>query len=97
MSRSTLNKLIVPILYIGPLLEYGCEVWDVCSINEAYRLEQIQLNAARIVTGLFVFASLRSLYYATGWETLADRIKSRKLTLMYKLVNGEAPSYPIDL
>ena len=42
-------------------------------------------------------ASLRSLYYETGWETLADRRKRRKLTLMYKIVNGDAPSYLINL
>ena len=44
-----------------------------------------------------MFASLRSLYYETGWEALADRRKRRKLTLMYKSINGDAPSYLIDL
>ena len=73
------------------LVEYECEVWDT------NRLEKIPLNAAWIITGLPVFTSLRSLYYKTGWETLADRGKLRKLTLMYKIVNGEAPSYLIDL
>ena len=37
-----------------------------------------------------------SLYYEIGWETLADRRKRRKLTLIYKIVNGDAPSYLID-
>ena len=46
---------------------------------DAKRLEQIQMNAARIVTGLLVFASLRSLYFETGWESLADtRTQSEK-------------------
>ena len=49
--------------YIRPLLEYASEVWDGCSQTDANRLEQVQLNAARIVTGLPVFASLNSLYY----------------------------------
>ena len=44
-----------------------------------------------------MFASLRYLYYETGWENLADRRQIRKLTLMYKIVNGDAPSYLIDL
>ena len=60
---------------------------------DANRLEQVQLNAARIVTGLPVFASLRSLYYETGWETLAERSRRRKLTLIYKIVNNDASSY----
>ena len=82
LSKTTLDKLYC--IYIRPLLEYGSEVWDGCSITEANRFEQIQLNAACIVTGL-------------PWETLADRRKRRKLTLMYKIVNGAAPSYLIDL
>ena len=64
---------------------------------DANRLKQIQLNAARIVTGLPVFASLRSLYHETGWETLAERRRRRKLTLMYKIVNNDAPSYLRDM
>ena len=64
LSKDTLNKL--NCTYIRPLLEYGSEVWDGCSINDNNRLEQIQLNAARIVTGLPIFASLRSLYFETG-------------------------------
>ena len=68
-SKKTLNKLYYTYTYIymRPLLEYGSEVWDGCSINDANRLEQIQLNSARIVTGLQILASLRSLYYETGW------------------------------
>ena len=95
MSKNTLNKLFCT--YIRPLLEYGSEVWDGCSINDTNRLEQIQLNAARIVTGIQIFASLCSLYFETGWENLADRRQIRKLTLMYTIVNGDAPSYLIDL
>ena len=63
----------------------------------ANRLEQVQLNAAHIVTGLPVFASLRSLYHETGLKTLAERRRRRKLTLMYKIVNNDAPSYLRDL
>ena len=94
-SKDTLNKLYCT--YIRPLLEYRSDGWDGCSINDTNRLEQIQLNAAPIVTGLPIFASLRSLYFETGWENLSDRRQIRKLTLMYKIVNGDAPSYLIGL
>ena len=72
-SRSTLNKLYCA--YIRPLLEYASEVWDGCKQNDSNRLEKLQLNAARIVTGLPIFASANSLYTETGWETLAERRK----------------------
>jgi hypothetical protein len=37
-------------------------------------------RAARIVTGLTKIASKDSLYFETGWETLANRRETRKLT-----------------
>ena len=90
-SKNSLNKFIVP------LLEYASELWDGCNQTDADRLEKIQLNAARIVTGLPFFSSLSSLYFETGWETLADRRKSKKLNLMYKIINNDSPSYLVDL
>ena len=63
-SKQTLNTLYCT--YIRPLFEYASEVWDGCSQTDANRLEQAQLNAARIVTGLPVFASTNSLYQETG-------------------------------
>ena len=75
------------------MLEYASEVWDGCTQTDAYRLEQLQLIAVHIVTGLPVFTSLNSFYAETGWKTLAERRKTKKLTLMYKIVNNDAPSY----
>ena len=56
------------------------------------------MNAALIVTGLPVFSSRRSLYLETGWETLAERRKTKqKLILMYKIIKNETPNYLNDL
>ena len=96
-SKATLNKVYYTCTYIRPLLEYASEVWGGCNQAESSRLEQVQLNTARIVTGLPIFASLNSLYYETGWDTLAERQKYKKLNLMYKIVNNKSPSYLSDL
>jgi hypothetical protein len=45
-------------------------------------LECLQLEAARIVTGLPIYSSAESLYFETGWSKLEDRRKSRKLNLI---------------
>ena len=95
LSKDILNKLY--LTYIRPLLEYASEVWDGCSITDSNRIEKVQLHAARIITGLPIFASLNSLYFETGWEKLDERRKSKKLALMYKIVNNEAPGYLNDL
>ena len=67
-------------VYIRPLLKYASEVWDGCNQIDSDRLEleQVQLNAARIVTTLPIFASLNSLYFEMGWETLSGRRKNKK-------------------
>jgi hypothetical protein len=39
------------LTFIRPLLEYAGEVWDNCTLADSERLEKIQLEAARIVTG----------------------------------------------
>ena len=94
-SKNTLNR--VYCTYIRPLLEYASEMCNGCKQIDARRLEQVQLHTARIVTGLPIFSSLNSLYYETGWDTLAERRTNKKLNLMYKIIHNDAPSYLSDL
>ena len=63
--------------FIMPLLEYSCEVWDSCTVADAGRLEQLQLEAARIVTGLTAYASLSSLYAETGGKNLMPDVNKK--------------------
>jgi hypothetical protein len=74
MGRPNLSKLYTS--FIRPTLEYASIVWDGCSVQDTEKLEKVQLAAARIVTGLPIFASKESLYFETGWETLKTRFVS---------------------
>ena len=40
-----------------------------CGQINADRLEKVQFEAARIVTGLPSFASINSIYIETGWKS----------------------------
>ena len=60
IGRKHLSKLY--IVFIRPTLEYASIVWDGCSAQDIEKLEKVQLSAARIVTGLPIFASRESLY-----------------------------------
>jgi hypothetical protein len=44
------------------IFEYGCEVWDNCGVGNSNKLDHLQLEAARIVTGLPIFASSILIY-----------------------------------
>ena len=94
LNRHNLEKIY--FTYILPVLEYACELWDGCGQSNMNKIEQVQHEAARIVTGLPRYCSIESLYFETGWEPLHSRRQRRKLHLFYKIHNNIAPSYLND-
>jgi hypothetical protein len=77
------DYLKIYLVFILPILEYASEVWDNCGQTNGNRLEKIQIEAARILTGLSIYASFDSIYKETGWETLSTRRKVKKLLLFF--------------
>jgi hypothetical protein len=57
LNRNNLDKIYVA--YMLPLLEYVCELCDGCCSRDADKLEQLQFEAARIITIQF-FGGLKS-------------------------------------
>ena len=76
-SRTNLDKLY--LVYIRPLFEYACELWDKCGIGNSQKLEQLQLKDARIATGLPIFTKTEILYKETDWELLSLRRREGNL------------------
>jgi hypothetical protein len=58
---------------IRPILEYADVVWDNKTLFLRNKLENVQIEAARVVTGGTRLVSINSLYKETGWETLQAR------------------------
>jgi hypothetical protein len=54
------------------------------------QLENVQVEAARIVTGDTRFVSLSNLYIETGWEKLKDRRERHRAIQFYKMSNNPA-------
>ena len=63
-------------------------MWDNCGIGSSNKLEQLQIEAARIVAGLPIFTKIEMF-----WELLSTRRNRRKLRLFYNIVNKIAPDY----
>jgi hypothetical protein len=78
LSRKNLDKLY--LVYIRLIFEYASEVWDNCGVGNSNKLDQLQLEAAIIVTGLPIFASSILIYKELGWESLTERRKRRTIT-----------------
>jgi hypothetical protein len=51
------------------VLEYGCELWDDCCIRDTQTLECLQLETARIVTGLPIYSSAEIYILKLGGDT----------------------------
>jgi hypothetical protein len=74
-------------------LEYADVVWDNKTLILIIKFKNVQIEAARIVTGGTRLISINSLYKETGWETLQARREHHKNIYFYKLVNGLVPPY----
>jgi hypothetical protein len=59
--------------------------------SKKIKLERIQYEAARIVTGLTRSVSINNLIHEIGWMSLDDRRKMQKLCIMFKLNQDSLP------
>ena len=98
--RMTLDRLSLEKIYmsfIRPLLEYADVIWDSQNQSLINKLENVQLDDARIVTEGTKLTGLNRLYEETKWEKLSDRRQNHKLILFHKLKNNRTPQYLLDL
>jgi hypothetical protein len=96
---------VVYKLYVRPHLEYGDVVFHTGNPNKAgvmelfsanddlKKVESIQYNAARVVTGAWKGSSRKDLYENLGWESLNNRRIMRKLCLLHETINNKFPTY----
>jgi hypothetical protein len=73
--------------FIRPVLEYRDLVWDNCTEREANLLENVQVSAANIITGMRINSSRSALYDELGWDTLSTRRTVHKLILFYEIAH----------
>jgi hypothetical protein len=81
-DRKTLEKIY--LTFIRPILEYADVVWDNKTLFLIKKLENVQIDAARIVTGGTRLVSINSLYKETGWETLQARRENHQKNIFIK-------------
>ena len=91
LDKTTLEKIYFS--FIRPKLEYGNYIWDNCSGTDADRLEDAQMDVARIVTGARRGTSHALIMRELGWPTLANRRKGNKLKQFLHIITKEAPEY----
>ena len=91
IDRNSLTRFFISD--IRPILEYGDIIWDNLNKNKSELLESIQLDAARIITGLRRGTNHEILYEELGWISLSKRRSNHKLIHFYKILNHDTPAY----
>jgi hypothetical protein len=94
LDRKTLEKIY--FTYIRPKLEYSAITWDNIPQYLVDVLENVQLRAAKIISGATSRTSRILIYRELCWETLAERRRQQRLVTFYKIINGLAPQYLVD-
>ena len=95
VSNRTLEQIYK--LYVRPHLDYGDILYHSAELEKSTifptevsnslskRIEMVQYEAARIVTGAWKVTSREKLHEYLGWETLSNRRIQRKLTLLFEV------------
>ena len=77
LDKKTLETIY--LTYIRPLLEYADVIWDNNITYLVDKIEKVQMEASRIVTGGTRLVSLNNLCFETGWDKLKNRREMHRL------------------
>ena len=83
----------VYLTFVRPIIEYGCTLYDNCSVYLKKRLENTQRRAALACTRAYSHTQHDILLSEVGWERLDTRREYLKLCTFYKIVNNLSPQY----
>ena len=79
LSRRSLE--VIYNSFVLPILEYGDIIYDGCGVGNDIKLNKVQHDAAKIVSGAMYGTSSEKLLQELGWETLSLRRERHNLCL----------------
>ena len=94
--RSYVTTHMLELFYnscILPHFDYCINIYGSASKSHMLKLLQIQKRAARIIFNLSMDHSSKPLFKKLGWMDIFQRQNYCSCLLLYKILNGFAPSY----
>ena len=82
MYKYKISRMALETMYksfIMPHFDYADIIWDNCTETQANMLENLHLEAIRIIIGGVRGTSLQKLYEESGFSTLKERRRRHKL------------------
>jgi len=83
--------------FILPQFDYADIVWDNCSGTLSNMLENLHLEAIRIIVGAVKGTSHEKWHKESGFFTQKERRKRHKLLMFHKMINYQCPGYLSNL
>lgn len=95
-SCSADTKALAYTSLVRPHLEFASAAWDPYTQADSHKMDKVQRRAARFVNRDYRHtSSATQMMSKLGWEALADRRRTTRLSLFYKGLHGLAP-VPVD-
>ena len=79
------TKALAYTSLVRPHLEFASAAWDPYTDADSYQINKIQWRAAQFISKDYRrTSSVTQMMSKLGWESLADRRQSARLSLLYK-------------
>ena len=95
LNGDSLRKIYIS--HIPSVLEYTNVVWNNCGEILSHRIDKVQNEATRIITGLPVYYRSDILLREAGIEALKIRRERAVLVVFFKIIMDYTPKYLKDL
>ena len=95
-----LDRKALQIMYssfVLPLMEYGNVVWGGSFDCDFAKLEKINTDAMRLITGATAKSNISKLNAETAFLTIRERSEDAILVMLYKVKSSLSPKYLTDL
>ena len=97
MSVKWMLTFVIIIGGLSIINEYANTLWAGAYDKDLTKLDSVEVEAMRSVTGATAGSNIANLYKDTGCVPLLERRDIHSLCLLYKQFRGEGPSYLRDL
>ena len=83
--------------FVRPIMDYGIIIWGGTYDSNLVKLEQIQIDALRIITGATVRSNISQLYHEVPIPFISTRRDNQMAVMMYKIYNYPDQNFLQDL
>jgi hypothetical protein len=78
-------------------MEYGSVIFAGAAVSDLDRLDKLELEAVRIITGATARCNRSMMLKEINWLPIKDRRENSVLTQLFQIMHNQAPSYLVNI